>query len=282
MSTVSPVTIIFESLLAINASWNAEIGHPTGAGWIHGADFGDATTGPFNDLLTRIGERANTADKLTISASFALRFGWASAMAIVPYLRFQCVPDISLDNVSFKFAPATFFERSAIHEPRGVMLAGLTGSDHSSMTTVPTMDALLLVLRDALVSQSAPIVNALYDWSGFAHRGTWGMLTSSWASQFTAFASNPHDQRSVAPQLDALFQGDDIITEMRPCMQEVAFLSEVHLYQRRASCCRYYLLDEGDLCASCPLVSGEERMRRNIEWMATQHERRLRAKGNNF
>jgi hypothetical protein len=47
-----------------------------------------------------------------------------------------------------------------------------------------------------------------------------------------------------------------------------ATLGEVtHLYQRRASCCRYYLLPRGSLCACCPLVSQKERERRNLEWM---------------
>jgi len=53
-------------------------------------------------------------DRRTIAASFALRYGWASAMAIAPYLRFYCVLDVSLENVSFKFRESTFLERAAI------------------------------------------------------------------------------------------------------------------------------------------------------------------------
>jgi len=45
-----------------------------------------------------------SADRRTIAASFAMRFGWASGMAIAPYLRAGCVPDVSLDNASFKFS----------------------------------------------------------------------------------------------------------------------------------------------------------------------------------
>jgi hypothetical protein len=35
---------------------------------------------------------------------------------------------------------------------------------------------------------------------GFARRGTWGMITSSWAAQFTGLCEDPTDQRSVQPQ----------------------------------------------------------------------------------
>ncbi|MEP6766018.1 MAG: (2Fe-2S)-binding protein [Gemmatimonadaceae bacterium] len=275
----SPVADIYKSLSISNAAWNAEIARPTGSGWIAGVHFRDATTGPFNALLVEIGKQLGNADEKTVAASFALRFGWASAMAIVPYLRFQCVPDISLENVSFKFHETTFFERTAVYEPRGAVVAGDPRGNHELMSTVETSDALMRALRDALVAQSAPVVQALFDWCSFAHRGTWGILTSSWASQFTTYAENYSDQRDVAPQLDALFAGDDIVAEMRPEMRVVSYLNEIHLYQRRASCCRYYLLPQGNLCASCPLVSDEERMERNIDWMKTQHERSLRPRG---
>jgi hypothetical protein len=99
------------------------------------------------------------------------------------------------------------------------------------------------------------------------------MLTSSWASHFTGLAENRNDQRPLVPELDELFAGDDVVAAMRPMMHAVEYGGMVHLYQRRASCCRFYLLPEGDLCASCPLVSDEERLTRNRDWMKEQLER---------
>ena len=260
----SPIERAYTALHALNANWNVEIGRPCGAGWIQGEDFRDARRSPFNDLLVRIGDRAGTTDRRTVAASFALRLGWASAMAIAPYLKYDCVPDIGLDNVAFKFKESTFFERTAIYQPRG---------------TMGDREALLRTLRDALVAQATPVVDALYQWSGFARRGTWGMLTSSWASQFTGLCDTPDDQRSMLPVIEAFFQGDDDAARMQPRMHPVTCGTVTHLYQRRASCCRYYLLPQGDLCASCPLVSHETRLRMNIEWMQTQLERRVKAGG---
>lgn len=239
----------------MHAAWAVEIGRPEGPGWIAGDHLRDARRGPFNELLLRIGERARTRDRRTIAASFALRFGWSSAMAIAPYVRDRFVPDIGLDNVSFKFTASTSFERAAIHVLRGVAPDG--GDEH----------ALLRTLRRALTSQAEPIVDALFAWSGFAKRGTWGMLTSSWASQFTDLAADPNDQRDIQPLIESLFAGDDVVAAMQPRMQAVTCGSSTHLYQRRASCCRYYLLPAGELCASCPLVSDQERLARNRAWM---------------
>jgi ferric iron reductase protein FhuF len=270
---------IYDRLRTLNASWHVEITKPSGSGWIAGVDLRAADRDPFNELLTRIGDRSKTTDRRTIAASFALRFGWASAMAIAPYLRGRCVPDIALENVSFKFRESTFFERTAIHDARGVLIAGDPRATHPSMQTVADGDALLRALRTALVEQATPVVESLYRWSGFARKGTWGMLTSSWASQFTGLCETPSDQRAMQPVIEALFAGSDEAAAMQPRMHPVTYQDVTHLYQRRASCCRYYLLPQADLCASCPLVSHDDRLARNLEWMKTQLERQARSQG---
>jgi ferric iron reductase protein FhuF len=219
----------------------------------------DAASGPLNELLLRMCERFKTTDRRTIAALYAMRFGWASAMAIAPYLKYDCVPDISLPNVSLKFKESTFFERTAIHEPRGVFLA----ADRDG-------DALLRYLRDQLIAQANPVVETLYDWSGFARRGTWGMLTSSWAAHFITLSSSGVDQTGVLPLLRQFFDGADVVAAMQPRVHTVSYRDATHVYQRRASCCRFYLLPDGELCASCPLVSHDERLVRNLAWMKRQ------------
>jgi hypothetical protein len=275
----SPVVEIYAALRALNASWHVDVTTPSGPGWIAGTDLRSAGTGPLHELLLRIGERVKTTDRRTIAASFALRYGWASAMGIAPYLRFRCVPDIALDNVSFKFRESTFFACTAVHDPRGTVIAGDDRAAHPSIRTVKDEGALLHTLRIALIEQATPVVDALHEWSGFAPRGTWGLLTSSWAAQFTGLCADRNDQRSILPTIEAFYAGTDVVAAMRPRMHPVTCDGTTQLYQRRASCCRYYLLPHGDLCASCPLVSHEERLARNLEWMKTQSERLAKSQG---
>jgi hypothetical protein len=263
----------YEALRPLNASWNADVGRPAEPGWIAGSDLLTASAGPFNELLARIGERAGTSDRRTIAASFALRFGWAAGMAIAPYLRHRCVPDVALENVSFKFRASTFLERTAIHEPRGTMVAADAHGAPPTIAAVPDARALLDELRRQLVAQARPVVDALFAWSGFARRGTWGQLTSSWASHVTTLSENRLDHRPLRPLLESLFAGDDDVARMQPRLHEVRSRDVVHLFQRRASCCRYYLLPAGELCASCPLVSDEARLEKNRAWMEAQFGR---------
>src|SRR4029453_4902855 len=107
---------------ARHPKWYVEIGRPHGTGWIPGTALMTAREGPFQALLVRIGERLHTTDHRTIAASFALRYGWSSGVAMAPYLLSHCVPEISLQNISFKFSENTSFERFALHPPEGVML----------------------------------------------------------------------------------------------------------------------------------------------------------------
>jgi ferric iron reductase protein FhuF len=270
-TTSGDVIAAFATLVEIDPKWRVEAGVPEATdGWIRGSDFREASNGPFHALLVRMGERAKTEDRKTLAASFALRFGWAGAVAIGPYLTNRCVPHVGLDNVSIKFRDTTLFERTAVHDPRGWRLAQEVESPGVSDRPREPASPLLRRLRDELHQQAEPVVRALYDWSGFAPKGSWGMITSSWAAQFITVCERLGGQQLAAPILDAFFAGDDEVARMQPRMHPVTMHGITHLYQRRASCCRYYLLPQGNLCASCPLVPHDERLRRNHEFMERQ------------
>jgi hypothetical protein len=241
---------VFEAIAALRASrtWHTDIGRPEGAGWVAGSALVDATTGPFAELLARIGRQAATRDRRTIAASFAMRLGWASEMAIAPALGHDCVPDVGLDNVSFHFAPSTALDRMAIHEPRGEGLA-----DDPSGT--------LQALRHALTRQSTPVVEALFAWAGFSRRGTWGLLASAWAAKLAELHPTPSDHRAIQRLIEAFFAGSDVLAAMQPQMRVVDDGRTRRLVQRRASCCRIYLLPGCALCVSCPLVPQAPRRR---------------------
>jgi ferric iron reductase protein FhuF len=270
----NPFTVesVFAELQAHDPKWRVDIGRPEDdAGWILGTDMLRADQGPFHSLLERIGTRFKTKDRMTVAASFALRFGWVASVAIVPCLTRRCVPHVALSNISVKFRENTLFERIAIHEPRGTIAGGPASSP--LIHCVPDTHTLLRVLRAELVDQAQPLVDVLYQWSGFSRKGSWGMITSAWASHFTEVCGRTGSQADVLPSILEFFEGSDEPARMKPKLHPVTLRGVTHLYQRRASCCRYYLLPQGDLCASCPLVSDDERIARNLEFMDSQLKR---------
>lgn len=270
-SDISPIERAIHALSVLDPKWRIDIGAPgQSPEWIHGSDFMCAVAGPFHSLLLRIGERLRTHDRKTIAASFALRFGWSASLAIAPYLVHRCVPDVGLDNISLRFRHDTMFERTAIYSPCGTILESHHEASHPLIRRVENPRALLSSLRQQLYEQARPVVEALYEWSGFSRKGSWGQITSSWASQFVNIYDRLGGQSQALGEVQLFFAGDDEVARMQPTLHPVTIDRTTHLYQRRASCCRYYILPQGSLCASCPLVSQSDRLARNLDWMRRQ------------
>jgi ferric iron reductase protein FhuF len=266
---MSPLMSMFQALRARQPKWAVDIGQPRGPGWIPGTALMTAREGPFQALLCRIGERLHTADRRTIAASFALRYGWSAGVAFAPYLLYACVPTIALDNISFKFNEHGSFERAALHHPAGVMLPQDGVAAHPSIRRLSSPQALFAWLRTSLVQQAQPVADALYTWSHFSVRGIWGMITSAWGSQCVHIFGEIGEQTQGLSWLQHFFAGDDVVSRMQPQFYPVTYQHVTHVYHRGASCCRYYRLRPGHYCASCPLISQEERLQRQRAW--TKH-----------
>jgi hypothetical protein len=99
------------------------------------------------------------------AASFLLRFGWSSGPAIALYLAKGVVPHLRLEQTSYRFSDSTLFERVALHD------ATIDGAADGPRR-----------LRETLVGQTAPVIEALHDWSRMTRPGLWGQVTSSWGT----------------------------------------------------------------------------------------------------
>ncbi len=271
MNQLSPVTAIYERIQAIQPGLTVEIGRPraaSGDGWVSGTDLRNASAGPFHDLLRRMGETLNEQDRRTIAASFALRYGWAGGIAIAPYLLHQCVPDINLENTAYRFGGQfSMYQRAAIYNPRGAMLAANNAAVHPSIRPISSSMELLQLLRESLISQATPVVNALCEWSHFSSRGLWGLIASSWGSQFINVVSRIDEQKNGLAYVKAFFAGNDTICEMQPRYYPVTYGAVTHVYQCAAACCRFYLRPNKQYCANCPLLPQQTRVERNLTWM---------------
>jgi hypothetical protein len=147
------------------------------------------------------------------------------------------------------------------------MLQRVGSVQHPAVQWLTSPQALLNALRDGLAQQAEPVVAALYDWSHFSIRGAWGMITSSWGSQFINLFGEREGQERALPLVREFFAGVDVIAQMQPDFYPVTYGPTTHVYHRRASCCRFYKIPQGQLCASCPIVPQEERVRQNRAYM---------------
>lgn len=268
----SPIVSCFEQLKPILPRLDVEFGERPGEpGWINGPELKNAAAGPFHDLLHRFGQALKTSDRRTIAAAFALRYGWSAAVAIAPYIVQSCVPDIGLENIALKFGgDHVFFEKAALLRAEGVALARAEVPVHSSIHLLHDKEELQAWLRHSLIAQATPVVASLHRWSCFSIKGLWGLVTSSWGNQFISIHGRIGEQKNgLAPAL-SFFAGNDVVARMQPAFQPVSYKDQTHVYHRAASCCRFYLRPKKQYCAMCPLISREERIQRNLDWMKRQ------------
>lgn len=267
---LSPIVAVFERLRAMNPSWDVLVGDPAGPAWIRGTDLAAPDRGKLGDLLERIGGGLETSNRKVIAAAFALRFGWSSAAAIGPYLVARCVPDVRLENVSLRFGESGLFERVALHRPCGVMLREDVDAFDSRVMVVNDLEALRQQLRDILLANAAPVVDGLHAWSRFPRPALWGQVLSSWGTPMTQILTRigATSAEATVKTATAFFDDPRPAFAMRPRFYTVLSNGERHAYHRRASCCLYYKVPRGTLCASCPLLRFDESVRKQAERMS--------------
>lgn len=248
-------------LEAIEPRWAVAVGVPSGGGWVSGEELTIPDEGPLAAVLATIAARMQTEDRKVVALSFALRYGWSSAVAIAPCLASYCVPDIGLANVSLRFGESALFERVSLHAARGFYQ--------------PAEPARALeVLRAVLVAQARPVVDALHAWSRLACKVLWGQVVSSWGAQFEPVLAKLGRVEQAKPLAELFFDAPGAAFAARPRFYEVAHCAVTRLYHTRSSCCLYYQTGAGSYCVSCPLIRDDERIARNKAWIE-----RLQASG---
>jgi hypothetical protein len=137
-------------------------------------------------------------------------------------------------------------------------------------------DTLLRQLRNESAQQARPVVQSLFDGSGFPDKGAWGSDHIGLGfAVYRSLRTRPQSDRRASFLL-RVFEGEDEIARMKSRLNPVGPGGVRHLYQRRAGCSRCCLLPQGDLCASRPLVSDAVRTKRNVELMEQQPDRAAR------
>lgn len=245
-----PLRDLFRDLENVDRYATAEVGVREAPEWIPGTDLLAPARPPFSDLLRRIGTRMGLADRRSVAASFLLRFGWSSGPAIALYLAKGVVPRLRLEQTSYRFSESTLFERIALRDAR---IHGAADGPRR--------------LRETLVGQTGPVIEALHDWSRMTRPGLWGQVTSSWGAQFLIMAARLRGQAAGVSEAEQFFAGDDFVSLTQPRFYAITQEGRTKYFHVRGACCRYYLAPTGSLCASCPILDRRTRRERNVDWM---------------
>jgi hypothetical protein len=246
--SVSSIAEAYDYLRTIHPNWFVIMGEPKGPGWVGGVDLLKPDQPPVGNLLNALGIQWQTRDRKALVASFALRYGWSAGAVLAPFLLCRLVPDFSLDKMSIKFSGQHhLFERVALHRAEGMILTHDDSQSLSSLRKTSSLYQLRQALRQSLVQQATPIAAALHCWSRFSTKALWGMITSSWGSQFVAIMQRVNAQEAGWTEAEHFFDGHDLVAQMRPAFYLVTYHQRTRIFHRRSACCRLLPHAQGEL-----------------------------------
>ena len=237
--------------------------------WIDAPSLAMPTSAPLADLMARFQSHGFAPSRRAAAASLLLRFGWAGGFAISSYLICGRVPN--LQDYGLNFAPKTMLRGLWVRRAQFSCRPGdrLTAApDWRESVDDETLRARLL---ESLIAFTEPVVESQHQWSRFSRHALWSMATSSWAAQFSSVARQLGDVERGTREAQALFAlADAEIVRSAPELYEVREDQMVCTCQKRAACCLYFKSPGRNFCASCPILTKEDRLARNRSWVRAQ------------
>lgn len=221
-------------------------------GWVDRTALLDTATGPFADLHARFVAAGFGCNRKAAAASLLLRYGWAAGFQIAAWLDRGLV--LHLDSFALKFSPSTLVEALWVQGVR------IEKTHHEA-------DGYARVL-ESLKAFTEPLVQSQHEWSRFSRHALWSMAVSSWAAQFASIGTRLGRRDKAVRDARRVFALDPEIARAAPEAYVVRAKNKSLVCQKRSACCLYYKGPSKHFCASCPIISKDERLARNREFVA--------------
>jgi len=227
-----------------------ETSPPDPESWIDGEVLRDPQAEPSARLFDRFVEAGFGSTRRVAAASLLLRYGWAAGFQIGAWLDRGLA--LHLDAFALKFSPSTLVEAVWAKQAR--------------IAQPESREEGLAALLDSLMAFTAPLVESQHQWSGFSRHALWSMAVSSWAAQFSAIGERLGQRERAMAEAQAMFALDPVIARAAPETYTVAVGQRSRMCQVRSACCLYYKGPARHFCVSCPIITREERLRRNRDF----------------
>jgi ferric iron reductase protein FhuF len=208
------------------------------------------------NLATSLG-----GDSPKVVASFFLK-AWLRQIVLASagcYLLDCVVPDVSIDNLSLRFAPDGRVDEIAFHTGRAVVLDKDDATTDILIERVATRNHLRARLRDILAYEHvAPVIKALRPHVPVGERFMWATTADTCigmmllAGKRMGNANHFRDEAEQFGLLEPLKGASGVI--------DVEYAGQVEPVLKRGCCCFAYHLDQYEHCKTCPLIPLDQRI----------------------
>lgn len=204
-------------------------------------------------LLRSMAERGFGARKRLISASAALRVGWATGFEVGSYVVGRLIPRVT--------AASLVLEGGLVRAVR-IHRASFDPTGHLSP------ECRRVAMADRLYEGAAGFARTHHEWSRLSERAIFSMLESSWAGQFVTFGEAVGQGQEAAEEAAAVLASHPVLAQDAPALYPVEAGGKRKTCQRRTLCCLYYRMPAADFCGSCPILPEDERTIRQRKYVA--------------
>jgi hypothetical protein len=267
-----PLAQTLARMHALNAYRKAELGVPSGAGWIAHPDLAPGAAW-LEALITATQARLRTTAAAIVGSALLQSYQWPLISTTVAcYLLDQRVPDLTLANTQIHYTAEHEADRLALRDGRFMALPDDPAASHPDATVVPDRAALRSALRIGIEAHLGVVIDQLCARLGCKPRGLWLNVTDALAGNLVWVAQERDPATSLAAlegELDAL-----IGVPGSPLTSRTIGLIQLRHQQRslifpdRATCCYWYKTEGGDYCSTCPKRTPDDRRQRLLAYLA--------------
>lgn len=243
--------------LASRASYEYSPVRPVGDGAdmlvLSSADLADPAAPEHARFLAVMAQKGFGDRQRLISASLALRLGWAAGFQIGAYLLERRLPHVRSLSLVLERG---LVSRVVIHDAALEDTAGLEPAERR------------VRMAARLHAEAAPFVRAHHGWSRLSARALFSMLESSWAGLFVTIGEAVGRSEEFAEEARAVLSAHPVLAADAPALYPVEAGGRRKTCQRRTLCCLYYRMPEAGYCGSCPILSDEDRALRQRRYVS--------------
>lgn len=259
-----PLEAMLEQICAQAGGFlNARIGRPEGPDWYRATETANDGLGKIEKALERMSADLDTTDRRVMSSFFFKTYcNHILGLPIAGLLGLGIVPDVSAENVRIYLGASGGVEEIALERGRFATTPDGPGASHPDALVVADGEALRELFLEWIVDEHLQLVieeirPALF----FGTRALWGTASDTNAGITIFVAERLGLGDRCEAEVEALLARPQFLSRAGVTLMDFGDRRE-HVMTRSVCCHAYRLPIYPNKCATCPLLSPEERFQR--------------------
>jgi ferric iron reductase protein FhuF len=245
----------------LGPEYDMPVRDPEQDGWINALSLFQDDDQRLQGIVATLGkEYPGTEDRHLAASGFIIAYLTRLVYPLITqYVVENRVIDVSLRNLEFH-TKGQGFDATALGQPKFACLPDDPDASHPDAEIVPDAAALYAKLKEQLFDANfGLVIPALCRSAKASEKVSWNAVAASCAQVFYWLHNLTDDKESVMRHAEAFFTDESSPMYQQLKMELFEHEGKQGYIARRAGCCLFWKVREGDLyCSGCVILSEEE------------------------